>query len=422
MLGMTMTQKNVLALAVGGGPAPGINGVIAAATIEARNHGWDVLGALDGFQWLSRGDDEHLVSLQIGDVSRVERRGGSILRTSRANPTKDPQHLENVLRVLKQRGVTHLITIGGDDTAYTSSRIEATANGALKTAHVPKTIDNDLPLPESVPTFGYETARSVGVEIVQALSEDARTTGRWYFVVAMGRTAGHLALGIGKAAAATLTIIPEEFGTTEAQITVKQVADILEGCILKRRASGKNYGVAILAEGLGAQMSEEELSEYGHLERDAHGHIRLGEIDLGGVFKETVNHRLKERGLKTTIVSKNLGYELRCADPIPFDTAYTRDLGYAAVKFLRNGGSGALISVVGGSMHPIPFTELLDKQTHRTSVRRVNVKSESYEVARRYMIRLDASDLDDSHTLDRIAREANVSPEEFRTQFGGLAE
>ena len=417
-----MSQKNVLALVVGGGPAPGINGVISAATIEARNHGWDVVGSLDGFQWLSQGDDQHLINLGIDDVSRVDSQGGSILRTSRANPTKDPEQMQNVLRVLEGRGVTHLITIGGDDTAYTSSCVEKAAEGRLKTAHVPKTIDNDLPLPESVPTFGYETARSVGVEIVQTLSEDARTTGRWYFVVAMGRTAGHLALGIGKAAAATVTIIPEEFGSTDTQITVKQVADILEGSIIKRRASGKNYGVAILAEGLGAQMSEDDLAAYGKLERDAHGHIRLGEIDLGGVFKETVNVRLKERGLKTTIVSKNLGYELRCADPIPFDAAYTRDLGYAAVKFLRNGGSGALISVVGGSMNPIPFSELLDEKTHRTSVRRVNVDSESFEVARRYMIRLDSSDIEDAQTLERLAKEANVTPEEFRNQFGSLTD
>ncbi|MCA9076209.1 MAG: 6-phosphofructokinase [Planctomycetaceae bacterium] len=415
-----MTEKNVLCLVVGGGPAPGINGVIAAATIEARNHGWDVVGSLDGFQWLSQGDDQHLVNLEIGNVSRVESQGGSILRTSRANPTKDPAQMQNVLRVLEQRGVTHLITIGGDDTAFTSSCVEKAAEGRLKTAHVPKTIDNDLPLPESVPTFGYETARSVGVGIVQTLSEDARTTGRWYFVVAMGRTAGHLALGIGKAAAATVTIIPEEFGSTATQITVKQVADILEGSILKRRASGKNYGVAILAEGLGAQMSEEDLAAYGKLERDAHGHIRLGEIDLGGVFKETVNDRLAARGLKTTIVSKNLGYELRCADPIPFDAAYTRDLGYAAVKYLENGGSGALISVVGGSMNPIPFSELLDEKTHRTSVRRVNVDSESYEVARRYMIRLEPSDFSNPTILERIASGANTTPEELRNQFGGL--
>src|SRR5690606_23336266 len=125
------------------------------ATIEARNLGWDVVGSYDGFQWLAQGDDQHLITLEISHVSRIDQRGGSLLRTSRANPTKDPQQMQNVLRVLEQRGVTHLLTIGGDDTAYTSSRIEEFAQGRLKTAHVPKTIDNDLPLPESVPTFGY---------------------------------------------------------------------------------------------------------------------------------------------------------------------------------------------------------------------------------------------------------------------------
>ncbi len=419
---MTTSEKNVLALVVGGGPAPGINGVIAAATIEARNQGWDVVGCVDGFQWLSQGDDQHFVTLNIENVSRIESQGGSILRTSRANPTKDPQHMDNVLRVLEGRGVTRLITIGGDDTAYTSSRVEAHAAGRLKTAHVPKTIDNDLPLPESVPTFGYETARSVGVEIVHSLSEDARTTGRWYFVVAMGRSAGHLALGIGKAAAATLTIIPEEFGGPDAEIRVKQVADILTGSIIKRQMTGRNYGVAILAEGLAGHLREEDLSDYGHFERDDHGHIRLGEIDLGGVFKETVSRRLKECGLKTTIVAKNLGYELRCADPIPFDAAYTRDLGYAAVKFLSDGGSGALISVIGGQMRPMPFSQLLDEQTHRTMVRRVNVESESYAVARRYMIRLEDEDFADAERLTQLAKVAGVSPDEFRAEFGYLGE
>ncbi|MBX3438765.1 MAG: 6-phosphofructokinase [Planctomycetaceae bacterium] len=419
---MSGSENQVLAIVVGGGPAPGINGVISAATIEARNHGWGVVGCLDGFQWLAQGDDQHFRPLEISDVSRIDQRGGSILRTARANPTKDPQQMANVVRVLEGKGVTHLITIGGDDTAYTSSRVEEFAEGRLKTAHVPKTIDNDLPLPESVPTFGYETARSVGVEIVQNLNEDARTTGRWYFVVAMGRTAGHLALGIGKAAAATLTLIPEEFGSESAEISVTQVADILESSILKRLASGKNYGVAILAEGLASQMREDDLSKFGKLEHDEHGHIRLGEIELGGVFKDAVSKRLKARGRKMTIVTKNLGYELRCADPIPFDAAYTRDLGYAAVKFLREGGSGALISVVGGALTPIPFKQILDPETHRTSVRRVNVHSESYEVSRRYMIRLDASDIAVPEKLGRLASAAGTSTEEFRKQFGYLVE
>jgi ATP-dependent phosphofructokinase / diphosphate-dependent phosphofructokinase len=417
---MTDTGKQTLALIVGGGPAPGINGVIAAATIEARNRGWEVVGCVDGFHWLSQGDDQHLVTLQIGDVSRISHRGGSILRTARANPTKDPQQMEAVIRVLEQRGVTRVITIGGDDTAFTASRIEAFAEGRLRIAHVPKTIDNDLPLPEGVPTFGFETARAVGVEIVQNLSEDARTSGRWYFVIAMGRTAGHLALGIGKAASATLTIIPEEFGGPDAEIRVKHVADILEGSILKRRAAGRDYGVAILAEGLANHMREEDLSDFGHFERDEHGHIRLGEIDLGGVFKETLGRRLKERGLKTTIVAKNLGYELRCADPIPFDAAYTRDLGYAAVKFLSDGGSGALISVIGGKMQPFPFADLLDEKTHRTAVRHVDVRSESYEVACQYMIRLEEDDFAQHARLQQLASIAGTTPEQFQQQFGYL--
>jgi ATP-dependent phosphofructokinase / diphosphate-dependent phosphofructokinase len=417
---MSTTRTEVLALIVGGGPAPGINGVIAAATIEGRNRGWDVVGCVDGFHWLSQGDDRHLVTLGIDDVSRISHRGGSILRTARANPTKDPQQMEAVIRVLEQRGVTQVVTIGGDDTAYTASRIEAFAQGRLRIAHVPKTIDNDLPLPEGVPTFGFETARSVGVDIVHNLSEDARTSGRWYFVIAMGRTAGHLALGIGKAASATVTIIPEEFGGPDAQIGVRHVADILEGSILKRRAAGRDYGVAILAEGLANQMREEELSDYGHFERDEHGHIRLGEIDLGGVFKETIGRRLKDRGLKTTIVAKNLGYELRCADPIPFDAAYTRDLGYAAVKFLSDGGSGALISVIGGRMQPLPFADLLDEKTHRTAVRRVNVESESFEVACQYMIRLEGEDFANETRLQTLADAAKTTPDQFQQQFGYL--
>src|SRR5436190_454587 len=125
-----------VALVVGGGPAPGINGVISAVTIEALNHGVEVFGIQDGFKGLVQ-----------GDVSAI--------------------------RLL--------------------------------------TIDNDLPLHASTPTFGFETARQVGTGIVRNLAEDARTTSRWYLIVSMGRAAGHLALGIGKAAAATVTIIPEEF-------------------------------------------------------------------------------------------------------------------------------------------------------------------------------------------------------------------
>src|SRR5438045_4023627 len=224
-----------LAILVGGGPAPGINAVIAAATIEARNHGLRVLGCYDGFKWLVQGDTERVVDLEINDTSRIHFDGGSIIRTSRTNPTQTPEGVTHVAEALKRLGVDHLLTIGGDDTAFASSRLAKALEG-LTVAHVPKTIDNDLPLPSDIVTFGFTTACDLGKDLVRYLMQDAATTERWFFVTVMGRRAGHLALGIGGSAGATLTVIAEEF--PESKVTVDRVADILEGAIIKRRMHG----------------------------------------------------------------------------------------------------------------------------------------------------------------------------------------
>src|SRR5436305_7600595 len=190
-----------LALLVGGGPAPGINGVISSVTIEAIEQGIEVIGFQDGFKWLVKNDAEHHRNLTINDVKSVHGRGGSILGTSRTNPAKSEADMANVLSVLRRLNVAALVTIGGDDTAFSGSQVYLQAGGAVRVAHVPKTIDNDLPLPGSTPTFGFETARHLGVQIVRNIAEDARTTSRWYLIVSMVRAGGHLALGIGKAAA-----------------------------------------------------------------------------------------------------------------------------------------------------------------------------------------------------------------------------
>src|ERR671930_736776 len=158
-------------------------------------------------------------------------RGGSYLGIARANPTKDPQLLENTVSALMRLNVSQLITIGGDDTAFSAMKLEQHAAGRIRVVHVPKTIDNDLDLPPHVDTFGYQTARHYGVEIVKNLMVDAKTTSRWYFVIAMGRKAGHLALGIEKEADATLTLIPEEF---PKPIRLRRIVDTLAGAILKR--------------------------------------------------------------------------------------------------------------------------------------------------------------------------------------------
>ncbi len=202
---MTTAPKK-LAILVGGGPAPGINSVIGAATIRAEVEGIEVIGIKDGFKWIMEGNISEVKELTIHSVSRIHFRGGSHIGISRANPTKDKKHLENAVNSLLRLNVDKLITIGGDDTAYSALKINEMAAGRIKVVHVPKTIDNDLDLPHGIPTFGFQTARHIGVEVVKNLMVDAQTTSRWYFVVSMGRKAGHLALGIGKATGATLDI------------------------------------------------------------------------------------------------------------------------------------------------------------------------------------------------------------------------
>ena len=226
---MSNGSNNALGILVGGGPAPGINSAISAVTIEARNSGLNVIGMQDGFEHLIAGRTTASRELTIEDVSRIHFQGGSILRTSRANPTRSPEASDQGRRYAEApRRSRTCVTIGGDDTAFSAAAVAERADGAIRVAHVPKTIDNDLPLPSGMPTFGYETARHVGTELVLTIMEDSRTTNRWFVVVVMGRKAGHLALGIGKAAGATLTIIPEEF--PQPRITLDDISRVIEGC------------------------------------------------------------------------------------------------------------------------------------------------------------------------------------------------
>ena len=412
-------SADTLAILVGGGPAPGINGVIASATIEAINNGLRVVGVYDGYQHLALGDTTRTTELRIDDVSRIHFTGGSILRTSRTNPAKDERTLQQCIQSLTKLGVRYLICIGGDDTTYGATKIASLTQGRIGVATVPKTIDNDLPLPDNAPTFGFETARSVGTNIIESLMEDARTTERWYLVVSMGRKSGALALGMCKAAGATLAIIPEEFSGLE--LDLDSVADTIVGAIIKRRANGHDHGVAIVAEGIAERLSAEKLAGLDGVARDAYGHVRLADVPLGSVLRNAVRKRLEEIGLSTTVVTKDIGYELRCAKPVPFDVEYTRTLGYGAVRYLLGGGSGALIALSGGRVVPVNLDDLLDPKTGRVRIRMVDVTTESYEVARTYMIRLEPSDFVDSR-LDRLAAQTNLTPKAFTERFAPLVD
>ena len=418
-----MSTTARMGILVGGGPAPGINSAIGAAVIEAVNSGLSVVGILDGYKHLAVGRTDMVRPLDIPDVSRIHAQGGSILRTSRANPARNPEDLQRTVDSVRALGIEYLVTIGGDDTAFGASQIAKAAGGRLKVAHVPKTIDNDLPLPGGQPTFGFETVRQVGTEAVLNLMEEARTTNRWYFIVVMGREAGHLALGIAKAAGATLALIPEEFPDDGPRLD--EVSKILEGAILKRRVMGNEHGVAVIAEGIAEKLSVDELAGLPGVtvEHDSYGHISLNDIPLAIILRRQVQQAFAGRGEQIAIVDVTLGYQLRCAPPIPFDIDYTRTLGYGAVRFLLSDTDderlrlGGLICLVDGQRRVLAFDDLRDPETGRIRVRTVDVESEYYAVAQEYMIRLNAEDWNDGQFILQIAQAAKLSPGDFHQEF-----
>jgi 6-phosphofructokinase 1 len=410
--------RETLAILVGGGPAPGINGVIAAAAIEASNCDLRAIGIYDGYRDLAAGGSPKTVELTFDRVSRIHTTGGSILRTSRTNPAKDEATLERCVTTLDALGIRYLVCIGGDDTTYGAAKIAERARGRIGVATVPKTIDNDLPLPDDAPTFGFETARAVGAGILETLMEDARTTTRWYVVICMGRKSGSLSLGMCNASGSTVAVLPEEFAE---KTTLASVADTIVGSIVKGRSLGREYGVAVVAEGIAERIGDDILSSGGDLSRDSFGNVPLAEVPLGVILRDAVRKRLTEIGVAAVVHTKDIGYELRCAKPVPFDVDYTRRLGFGAVRYLVDGGSGALIALSGGRVTPLTLEDLLDPSTGRIRTRQVDLTTETYRVARDYMVRLEPADFSDPARVARLAEQTNLGPGEFRGQFEYIA-
>jgi 6-phosphofructokinase len=409
-------MTKTLGIFCGGGPAPGINGVISAASIEAINRGWRVLGLREGLRWIGEGRTDMVRELDISDISRIHFTGGSILGISRRGNVEDPEERGRMIAAIQELGIDALISIGGDGTSHAARVIAREID--IPVVHVPKTIDNDIPLPGGMATFGFQTARDFGVELVQALMEDARTCQRWYFVVTMGRNAGHLALGIGKAAGAPLTLIPEEF---EGGATIEDYAKICEASILRRLEYGRRDGVVILAEGLAHKLHPSELQLGGECGVDAHGHVRLNDLPLGYALRQKVAWTLEQRGVAVTIMEKNIGYELRCKNPVPFDIEYTRDLGFGAMRAIERGQRQGIVCLEMGKIRVIPFEEFEDRKTGRTKVRLVDLDSESYLVSLAYQLRLRRKDLEDDESLQKLSEVSGMSKEYLRERYSSIA-
>lgn len=415
-------RNPVLAILCGGAPAPGINGVISSITIEALNSNCSVLGFFEGFKQLKFGKSM-VMSIEFSDVARIHSTGGSLIRTSKQQLTT-PLHVENCLRVLQHHRVRYLVTIGGTQTAYSASLLATAARQAgykLSIIHAPKSIFSDFGFlstssGEGIRTVGFSTACEVGTQLVHNFSTDARTMLRWYILVCMGQKAGHLTLGIGKAGAATVTILAEDYQNRTTPLTFNELATTLEGAIYKRRAMNKEYGVACISEGLISCFDPKEMTE-------RFGDIDTAHSELGRHLVIELSKRFAKRTppIDQTILSRNIGFELRSAPPNASDITLTRDLGFACVRVLMTGGHELVVTLKGGQIVVIPFSSIVDPAHASTQIRMVDTNSLSYQVTQSYSIMLRQPDLQDTGFLQKLARAANMTASEFLLQFQHIA-
>lgn len=373
-------MKEAIAILAGGGPAPGTNTVIGSVAKVFLNAGYRVIGLHEGYKGLFR-EDARCEDISFRMADDFFCRGGSYLQMSRFKPT--PEDFENRFRLdfFTQNNVKLLVTIGGDDTASTANRIARflrEKQHPISNIHVPKTIDNDLPLPGGLPTFGYESALDKGSVIGQAVYADARTSGNWFIMVSMGRSAGHLAFGIGEACQYPMIIVPEMFDRTE--ITLCKIVDLVISSILKRKLLGLDYGVAVISEGVFHALKSEEISNSGlFFSFDEHGHPELGKLSKSHLFNDIIEKRVKEMGMSVKTRPVEVGYEVRCQHPVATDLIYCSELGLGVYKLFREGRTGCIVYVdKTGAVNCLELAQVQDPVTGKIPPRLLDINSDRF--------------------------------------------
>ncbi len=403
-------MKEAIAILTGGGPAPGMNTVVGSVAKTFIQKGYTVIGLNGGYSGLFN-PNPNTVEISFPMADDIFNRGGSFLQMSRFKPTDNDFACNFNLDFFIKNNIKLLVTVGGDDTASTANRIAKFLEDKkypIANIHVPKTIDNDLPLPAGTPTFGYESAKDSGAVIARAVYVDARTSGNWFVVAAMGRSAGHLAFGIGEACHYPMIVIPEMFNKTE--ITVDKIVNLVVSSIIKRKITGMDYGAAMISEGVFHELSDEEIKKSGvSFSYDDHGHPELGKVSKAHIFNEMLEKKLKEIGVKVKSRPVEIGYEVRCQTPAAFDLTYCSELGMGVYKLFADGKTGCMVFVdTEGNVLPLYLKDLQDPISGKIPPRLVNIESdkvkavvdnilsyiteEDYEAAKAYVPNPEAYD------------------------------
>lgn len=396
-------MKKSIVILTGGGPAPGMNTVVGSIAKTFIKNGYRVLGLHGGYKGLFS-PDPNFCELDFILADSIFNRGGSYLMMSRYKPSDEDFKVNFNLEFFKDNNIQLLVTVGGDDTASTANRIAkflTEKNYPIANIHVPKTIDNDLPLPQNIPTFGYQSAKAEGTMIATTIYEDARTSGNWFIVSAMGRSAGHLALGIGATCHYPMIVIPEMFNKTT--ITAEKIINMAISSIVKRKLMGIPYGAIMISEGVFHELSLEELESCGvKFTYDDHGHPELGKISKAQLFNEMVENKLKSLGISVKSRPVEIGYEVRCVTPFAYDLMYCSQLGMGVYKLFSEGVTGCMVYLdLNGNIKSLYLKEMQDPQTGKIPPRGVNIHTdkvqqifnnlmhyitpEDYEAAKKYL-------------------------------------
>ena len=352
-------MKDSIVILAGGGPAPGINTVISTVAKTFLKDGYRVLGLHDGYKNLFKKEKE-LEEIDFMWADDIQKQGGSALRMSRYKPKNEEFNPDFFV----ENNIKLLVTIGGDDTASTANRISKYLNEnnvPIQNIHVPKTIDNDLPLPDGNPTFGYYSAKDAAVHLVQTVYEDARTSGNWFVLSAMGREAGHLAFGMTSACHCPMVVIPEMFN--KADVTFDAIINLMVSSIVKRKLLGVDYGVVIISEGVFHFMTDAEIEKSGvAFTYDEHGHPELGNVSKAHIFNLLLQQRLKLLGISVKSRPVEIGYGIRCVQPNGYDLTYCSLLGYGMKKLFLQGVTGAMVTTnPKGEIIPLYLKDVEDE-------------------------------------------------------------
>ena len=368
-------MKGSIIILCGGGPAPGMNTVVCAVAKTFLANGYRVVGLHGGYSGLFS-KNPRTEDIDFFKADAYFNRGGSYLQMSRFKPSNEDFEKNFNLELFTENDIKLLVTVGGDDTASTANRIAKFLEAKkypIANIHVPKTIDNDLPLPMNTPTFGFNSAKDEGAHIARTAYEDARTSGNWLLISAMGRSAGHLALGIGEATHCPMTIIPEMFNKTK--IGIDKIIKLTLSAIIKRKLLGIEYGTVVVAEGVFHDLAPEEIKATGaNLTYDEHGHPELGKISKAVMFNDILEKEFKKIGMKVKTRPIEIGYDVRCQDPIAFDLTYCSELAMGVYELFEKGETGCMVFVDhNGDAKPLYLHDLQNAEG-KIPPRRVNIE------------------------------------------------